>query len=552
MSLINPLFRVPVLILAAALAFAPVAAQTAPEPAQGSARLWPGMGEVNHPISTKNAEAQKYFNQGLAFVYGFNHEEAVRSFQRAAELDPKMAMAYWGVALAVGPNYNLPIDEEREKQAYAAIQKAIHLSAAGPAIERDYIQALARRYTNQSGADYKKLDADYNAAMRELSRGYPDDLDAATLYAESGMNLRPWKLWEPDGTPAPGTLEIVRTLESVLKRDPNHLGANHYYIHALEASRHPEWAQASAQRLANLAPSAGHLVHMPAHIHIRTGDHAAAEHTNQLAASADEQYLKASGAQGTYPMMYYTHNLHFIATSNAMMGNYNGAVEGARRIEAYVKPHLQHMPMLDNFNSMPTLVLVRFRKWDDILRLPKPDSALPLSTGIWHYARGLAFAARGEIAEASAELQALRALELQIAKVPTGAPGPGNAEQIPRIAAHLIEARIATAQRNNAAAVDHLREAVALEDQMDYTEPPDWFYPTRETLGGVLLMNGNAVGAEKVFRDDLERNPRNGRSLFGLMESLKAQGKNESAAFIQQQFENAWKHADTKLNVSDL
>ncbi|MGZ4837877.1 MAG: tetratricopeptide repeat protein [Terriglobales bacterium] len=511
-----------------------------------------GFGVAHHPVKAASAEAQKLFDQGLALDYGFNHNEAEKCFQQAARLDPDMAMAYWGIALVVGPNYNLPVDAEREKQAYEAIQKARQLAANGPAVERDYIEALAKRYTNQPTEDYHPLDVAYNNSMRDLAKKYPDDLDAATLFAESGMNLRPWRLWKHDGTAEPGTEEIVATLQSVLQRDPDHLGANHFYIHAVEASNHPDVALPSAERLAGLAPKSGHLVHMPGHIYIRTGMHEVSAKTNVAAASADEAYIAETQPQGIYPMMYYTHNLHFIAFENAMIGRYADSLAGAKRVQEHVGPHAKEMALLDGFNFMPLLVMVRFRKWDDVLALPQPDDALPMSNGAWHYARGLALASRGKLAEAKAELQALQKLAPAMAKVPTMAPGPNNATIIPNLEAHLVESRIAWAHGNKDAAIQHMREAVKLQDDMDYTEPPDWFYPTRESLGGELLQAGRSAEAEKVFRDDLQRNPRNPRSLFGLMRALKAQGREHDAEWVGQQFGAAWKDADTKLKVEDL
>lgn len=511
-----------------------------------------GFGNTHHPVKTTSPEAQRMFDQGLALDYGFNHNEAEKCFQRATQLDPHMAMAYWGIALVVGPNYNLPIDAEREKQAYDAIQKARQLAANGPAVEREYIAALARRYTNQPTEDYHALDVGYNAAMRELAKKYPDDLDAVTLFAESGMNLRPWKLWKHDGTPEAGTEEIVATLEAVLRRDPDHLGANHFYIHAVEASNDPDRALPSAQRLAGLAPKSGHLVHMPGHIYIRTGMHEVSASTNVAAAAADEAYIAETQPQGIYPMMYYTHNLHFIALENAMMGRYADSFAAAKRVQAHVGPHAKQMLMLDGFNPMPLQVMVRFRRWDDIMALPQPDAALPMSNGTWHYARGLALASRGKTAEAEAEVEAIRKLAPEMAKIPTNPQGPRNAGIIPQIAMHVVESRIAWAQGKKDAAIQHLREAVVLQDDMDYTEPPDWFYPTRESLGGELLQAGRAAEAEKVFRDDLQINPRNPRSLFGLMQALKAQGREHDAEWVGQQFEAAWKNADVKLRVEDL
>ncbi|HZQ92810.1 MAG TPA: hypothetical protein VFA60_13525 [Terriglobales bacterium] len=528
-------------------------AQHARPAAAPAARLMPGVGEVNHPVRTSNPEAQRFFNQGLALDYGFNHDEAEKAFWRAAELDPTMAMAWWGVALVVGPNYNLPIDQEREKKAFEAIQKARRLAANGPEPERDYIEALAKRYTDNPNADFHQLDVDYNNAMRELSKKYPDDLDAATLFAESGMTLRPWKLWNADHTPAPGTGEIVETLESVLRRNPQHIGANHFYIHAVEASAHPEAAMPSALRLAALAPSSGHLVHMPGHIFIRTGDHESSLATNINAARADENYIKTTQAHGVYPMMYYTHNLHFIVMENAMMGRYAESLAAARKVQAHVGPHIKDMDLLDFFNTMPSLVMVRFRKWDDILKSPAPAAGSgPYTAGTWHYARGLAFAAQGKEKETITELDALQKLAPEMAKIPTNTVGPGNAQKIPVIAAHVIQARLASSLGKTDEAVAHLREAVSIQDTLDYNEPPDWFYPVRETLGGTLLRAGRAAEAEQVFRADLAMNPRNARSLFGLMESLKAQKRAHDAAFVEQEFKSAWKGADTQLRIEDL
>src|SRR5882724_3145634 len=324
-------------------------AQHAHDPARDAkpAALTPGLGDVHHPVSTSNPEAQRFFDQGLALVYGFNHDEAVRSFKRAAELDPQLAMAFWGVALALGPNINMPVDAEHEQAAYEAVQKAMSLAAKASDAERAYIDALARRYSNDPKADLQKLSVDYKNAMSDVSRRFPDDLDAATLYAESIMDLRPWQFWSRDGKPAEGTAEMVGVLESVLRRDPQHTGANHYYIHAVEASPHPEWALPSAQRLKVLAPAAGHLVHMPAHIDIRAGNYEAAARSNAYAAEADREYFKVTGQVGMYPMMYYSHNLHFLAVAHSMQGRYQDAKRAADQLDAHLGGFLQENgPML--------------------------------------------------------------------------------------------------------------------------------------------------------------------------------------------------------------
>ena len=515
------------------------------------ATLMPGLGEHHHPVSTKNAEAQRFFDQGLTLIYAFNHEEAARSFKRAAELDPQLAMAYWGVALAVGPNYNeAEIDANRMKAAYDAIQKARSLAASAPEQEHAYITALAKRYSLDPKADVKKLAVDYKNAMGELAKRYPDDLDAATLYAESMMDLNPWQLWTKDGNPTAHTEEIVAMLEAVLRRDPNHIGANHFYIHAVEASRQPERALPSAYRLGNLTPAAGHLVHMPAHIYLRTGDYDAAAKSNEAAAEADRAYIKSSGTQGMYPAMYYSHNLHFLVEAYGRAGQFKEAKRAAAQLTENVAPHVKEMPMLEGFMPFSTFVLMRFGQWDEILKLPEPDHAMIVSNLIWHFARGAAYAATGKVSEAQAEQ---RTFVTAIKNIPGETPfGLNAASSVLKIAEQVLAAKIAWAKGDKKAAVEAWRKAVEAQDALNYDEPPGWYYPVRESLGGALLLSGQAAEAEKVFRADLELNPRNGRSLFGLMESLKVQRKYAAAQLVQREFEAAWKNADTKLRVEDL
>ena len=362
------------------------------------------LGQHHHTISTKNPEAQHFFDQGLTLVFAFNHEEAARSFRRASELDPQSAMAFWGIALALGPCINLDVDPPHEKAAYDAVQKALLLAPGATQKERDYIHALATRYSSDPKVDLRKLDAEYADAMRELSKRYPDDLDAATLYAESLMDLHPWKLWSLDGRPTEGTEEILAVLESVLRRDPNHIGANHYYVHTTEASLHPEWALASARRLETLAPAAGHLVHMPAHTYMRVGDYAAAAHSNAAGADADRVYLRESGTTGSmYDMMYYCHNLHFLAASYSMEGDFAHAKQAADELAAHVAPMLHDMPIAEVYVPTPMFVLVRFHRWDEVLTLPAPNPRLAMTTAYWHFARGVALAAKNQIAMAEAE-----------------------------------------------------------------------------------------------------------------------------------------------------
>jgi tetratricopeptide (TPR) repeat protein len=512
-----------------------------------------GLGDLHHPVSTHNLEAQKFFDQGLRFIYAFNHDEAARSFQHAADLDPKLAMAFWGVAEAVGPNYNDPADPDRYKHAHDAMQKAVDLSANASASEQAYIAAMAKRFPADPNSDLKRAAEDYRDAMREVAAKFPDDLDAATLFAESAMNLHPWGLWHQDGTPEPGTEEIVATLESVMKRDPNHMGAIHYYIHAVEASNNPERALAGANKLASLAPAAGHIVHMPAHVYIRTGDYDAAVKTNEKAAEADRAYIKAGGVQGIYPMMYYSHNLHFIAMCGAMDGSYVEARRNADLLVANVGPHVKDVPMLEGFMTTPVAVEIRFHHWNEILKMPAPDSAMKATTVFWHFGRGLALAGTGKVTEAEAEYKIVSDAEANtspdaIFQMPIN----NKTKDILKIAENVLGAKIAIAKKDNDAAIAQLREAVAIQDKLKYGEPPDWFYPVRENLGGALLMTGDNEGAEKVFREDLDRNPRNPRSLWGLRQSLLKQKRDYDAGFVQKQFEASWKGGAQALKLDDL
>jgi tetratricopeptide (TPR) repeat protein len=455
--------------------------------------------------------------------------------------------------LALGPCINLDVDPPHEQAAYEAVQKALSLAPGATEGERSYIQALAKRYSSDSKVDLRKLDAEYTHAMRELSRHYPDDLDAATLYAESLMDLHPWKLWSLDGRPTEGTEEIVSVLESVLRRDPDHIGANHYYIHAVEASPHPERSLASAKRLETLAPAAGHLLHMPAHTYMRVGDYSASAQSTAAGASADRTYLRESATfGGMYDMMYYCHNLHFLAVSDSMRGDFAGARQAADELAAHVGPMLKEMPVAEVYAPTPIFVLVRFHRWDEILKLPPPNPKLAMTSTLWHFARGSAFAAKGEIAPAEAER---KILESAIKETPADAEFSfyGNkASAFLAIAANILDARIAAAQADPERAIKHWKKAVEIEDKLYYGEPPEWFYPVRESLGGALLSNGQAARAEAVFRADLQHYPRNPRSLFGLLKALEAQKKNAAAEEVRRGFEAAWKNADGPFEIGEL
>jgi tetratricopeptide (TPR) repeat protein len=515
--------------------------------------LMPGLGQHHHTISTKNPEAQRFFDQGLTLVFAFNHEEAARAFRRASELDPQSAMAFWGIALAFGPCINLDVDQPHEKAAYEAVQKALLLAPGATQKERDYIHALATRYSSDPKVDLRKLDSEYANAMRDLSKRYPDDLDATTLYAESLMDLHPWKLWSLDGRPTEGSEEILAVLESVLRREPNHIGANHYYIHATEASPHPEWALASARRLETLAPAAGHLVHMPAHTYMRVGDYVAAAHSNAAGADADRVYLRESGTTGSmYDMLYYCHNLHFLAASYSMAGDFTHAEEAAGELAAHVAPMLREMPIAEMYAPYPIFVLVRFHRWDEVLKVPPPNPSLAMTTAFWHFARGAAFAAKSQLEMAESERKTLEAAYRDTPSDLEFSMFSNKARTFLELAANILDARIATAKGDRGQAISYWEKAVEIEDGLYYGEPPEWFYPVRESLGGSLLLNGQAARAESVFRSDLEQYPRNPRSLFGLLKALEVQQKSSDVEEMRREFEAAWKNADVPLEVGDL
>src|SRR5262245_50611632 len=422
------------------------------------ATLLPGMGRLHHAIATKNPEAQKFFDQGLTFVYAFNHDEAIRSFRRAADLDPSSPMPYWGIALALGPNINLDVDPDRELVAYEAAQKAKALAARAPANERAYVDALVRRYSNKPNADLKALAVDYKNAMRDLVRKYPNDLDAATLYAESVMDLNPWQLWTADGKPGEGTEELVTVLESVLKRDAMHIGANHYYIHAVEASKTPHRALPSAQRLDTLVPAAGHLVHMPAHIYMRTGNYDGAVAANAKAADVDRAYIAENGGSGVYPLMYYNHNLDFLASAAMMSGQFAKAAEAADLLVANVLPAVDQMAMIEPFGAKKLYVLLRFARWDDVLKLPAPNPKHALLTMLSHFGRGIAHAARGDAADAKREWEAYK--EAQRAVPPDFDWGYNQARNLFVVSDAVFTAWIDRARGDEAAAIASWRAAV--------------------------------------------------------------------------------------------
>lgn len=522
---------------------APASTPAAPQPAIS-------FGQHHHPIRTRNPEAQKAFDQGLAQAFGFNHEAAIRSFERAAELDPSSPMPHWGKAWALGPNYNLDIDDARATAAYESLTKAQALAANAPGHERAYIDALATRYSADLKADRAALARAFSQAMGELSRKYPDDLDAAVIYAESIMNLTPWKLWTLDGKPAAQTEEVVSVLEGVMLRNPNHLGANHYYIHAVEASRTPARALPSAQRLDKIAESSGHLLHMPAHIYARTGDHASAAAANAAGAAADRRYLVSAPPNGMYGMMYYPHNLHFLADSHMMQGRFADAQGAAARVAEQLTPHVTMMPMVESMIVMPVSVLLRFGRFAEVAALQPPPPDRPVQRAWHHYARGTALAKTAMAGQAESERKLLAAAIDAVPETTAfGGGGWASARSALQIAALSLDARIAAARGEHDRAIKFWQQAVAAADQLPYDEPPVWFYPVRESLGAAQLAAGRTADAEATFRDDLVKHPRNGRSLFGLQAALAKQGRDVEAALVQREFEAAWKNADTTLTL---
>lgn len=507
------------------------------------------VGEINHPVSTKNQKAQQYFNQGIAMLYAFNHLESERSFAYAAQLDPKLAIAHWGVALALGSNINDPITKDREAQATAAIKKAIALRKGASMAERDYIDALAKRYIGKG--DRAAKDKAYAKAMGALAKKYPKDPDAMTLYADSLMNLMPWDYYEKNGKPKPEARQAIAALETVMKRWPDHTGANHLYIHSVEASDTPERSEPSADKLGKLAPAAGHLVHMPAHTYMRVGRYADASRVNEDAILADEDYITQCRAQGIYPVAYYPHNIHFLTFASMMEGRSKASVENAKKLQSKLPKDLKELPpWANNFTAVPYFAMARFGQWEAILKEPMIDQpGLDGARGVQHYARGMAFLRMGKLPEAQQERAALEQLanNPKVAEIPFG---QNNAGKVLEVAVHVLEGEMAAAQKDYGRAIPELQIAVRLQDAMRYDEPENWYYPVRQSLGAVLLEAGRAKEAEEVYRADLKVNRHNGWSLFGLTASLKRQGRHEEAGEAAQRFAKAWARADVELKSS--
>jgi tetratricopeptide (TPR) repeat protein len=538
--------------LAGALVVAGCSGRPAEAPA-ARAPLFENLGSYHHAITTASADAQQYFDQGLTLSYAFNHAEAIRSFRQAAALDPACAMCYWGVAYALGPNINAPITEDAARDAWQAIGEARRRAANASERERAYIDALARRYDANPAAPRASLDRAYADAMRELSARFPDDVDAATLYAQSLMDTSPWNYWDKDGKPHAFTPAVLTALESVLARNPNHPGAIHLYIHAVEASDNPGRAETHADRLAALVPRAGHLVHMPAHIYLRVGRYGDATVANERAQAVDQAYLAGDAVEGnaTYAMGYVPHNPHFAATSAALEGRRARALELAEATRALAHPEMWRDPamggMLQHFALTPLYTRVRFHRWDEVLAEPAPAADLPYTRAIWHMARGLAYADTGQLAEARKELAALAPIRQDAALAQLYVSSVNTTASIVAIAHEVLQGDIAVRERRAAQAAKHFAQAVALEDGLTYMEPPDWPIPVRQLQGVALLASGRAREAEAAFRADLRKFPENGWSLSGLQTSLERQGQHAEAAAVKTRLDAAWRGADTPV-----
>ena len=511
-------------------------------PSEKPVALYKGLGAWRHPITTSNADAQKYFDQGLALLYGFNRYEALRSFRKASELDPSATMAYWGAAMSQGPYINMDgdpsVDLKSSCEASAAGRKTF--GVASPR-ERAYIEAASTWCP-----EYKP--EQYTAAAKKLAADYPDDLDAQTLYAESLMIPVRWHWYGPDGAPAAGMPEAEHVLEDVMRRWPEHPGANHYYIHAVESSRTPERAIPSAQRLMGAVPWAGHMVHMPAHIWLRTGDYELAASLNERASAVDREYMAASNVtMGTYTP-YYVHNLHFVAYARWMQGRQAEAIKAADTVAEAMMPMADILgEMADAFIAQPIFARVRTQAWDEMLKMRQPSEKLLSTAALWRYGRTLAMAARGDRAGAAKEHAAFEAAR---AKVPADRGwGFSKASDVLTLAGEILAARLAG---NSEDEVKHWRRAIEIQDRLTYDEPPEWYYPVRESLGAALVRAGRAAEGEQVFREALSRSPRNGFVLFGLIESLKAQNKTEGLPEVQREFDQVWSKQAIKLTLGAL
>jgi tetratricopeptide (TPR) repeat protein len=520
-----------------------------PSPTGALAPRLQNLGSHTFPVSTRNKQAQLFINQGLNLAYAFNHAEARRAFREAARLEPDLAMAYWGQALVLGPNINAAMEPNEEPHAYEMIQKALSLKSKATPREQAYIDALAKRYSGKT-EDRVPRDAAYAEGMRDVHQRYPQDLDAAVLYVEAMMDLRPWGYWQRDGIPHAGTAEIVALTEQVIAKNPRHPGALHLLIHLVEATDTPERAEKAADTLMTLMPAAGHMVHMPAHIYQRVGRYADAIRSNELAVAADEDYITQCRAQGLYPMGYYPHNIHFLWFAATADGQSRVAIESARKLAQKIDDGtLKEVPLLAGFRMVPYYALTRFGRWDEMLGEPEPPAFNAPLRAAWHYARGIAFVGKNQLDSAERELQQLRTL-LSDESMKQRLFSPNLAGAILAAAPEVLAGELAAARGDFDKAIAHLDRAVRLEDSLVYTEPAEFHFPPRLALGAVLLSAGRASEAETVYWADLKRNRESGWALFGLLQALRAQNKTTEAELIQERFNRAWARADVTLTAS--
>lgn len=520
------------------------------------APLLKGLGQHTHKISSDINGVQRYFNQGLIMSFAFNHAEAIRSFIGSQRLDPECAMCFWGEALALGPNINVNSDgkvimsPENRIQAYKAINKALKLSKKSPEKERDYIKALSVRYDGNPKTNRVDLDIAYAKAMEQLSKKYPDDNDAASLFAEALMNTMPWDYWADNGNPKPDTVKVIESLERVLKNDPNHPLAIHLYIHAVEASSNPSRAEKYADKLADLVPGAGHLVHMPAHIYWRVGRYNDASIANINAAKVDEDYIAQCNSQGLYPAMYYPHNIHFLWAASTMEGRSELSINSAIKVSNYVKDEqIRQIPFIEFFQTLPLLSYVRFAKWEEILSYKKPNEDFKFSLGIYHYARSIAFSSLGNFNKAKNEQKKIlvnnQSNEIKVL-IKAGQPS----DKLLEISNFLALGQIELNKENFSSAIEYFKNAVKIQDQLPYREPEFWYYPTRQTLGHALLLNKNFNEAVKVFNKDLKQYPKNGWSYYGLHMAYNGLNNKIMSDKAIDKFNKIWQFSDIELNSS--
>jgi tetratricopeptide (TPR) repeat protein len=524
--------------------YAPAGADQPNKDGQIAPRLQ-NLGSHTFPVSTKNADAQKFINQGLNLSYAFNHAESGRAFREAARLDPNLAMAYWGQALILGPNINAAMEPADEGKALEAIGKAVSLKSGSSAKESALIDALAARYSGKA-EDRVARDRAYSDAMRKVADQFPDDLDVQVLFVESVMDLRPWGYWMGDGRPHEGIAEAVERIEKVIARKRDHPGALHLYIHLVEAVA-PHKAETAADTLLPLLPAAGHMVHMPAHIYQRVGRYADAIKSNELAIAADEDYITQCRAQGLYPMGYYPHNLHFLWFAATFDGQGQRAIDAARKTASKVDAEtLKQVPLLAAFKVVPYYALTRFGQFDEMLAEPEPAPGNAYLTGTYRYARGAALVAKGRTADAEKELAAIKAL-LSDKSLDGPLFSPNTGRSVLSIAPEVLAGDIALSRRQYDQAIAHYERAVRLNDGLIYTEPAEWHFPPRHALGAALLEAGRAAEAETVYWEDLRRHPDNGWALYGVVQALKAQKKDPQAAIVEARLKDRWSRADTEI-----